>query len=247
MDTDPIQRLARLRVVPIVTLRDARYAGPLAEALHAGGLPCAEVTFRTAAAAPAIRALVSHGDLLVGAGTVLTVDQVRQAVDAGATFVVTPGIVPAVIDHCLERGIPIVPGVATPTDIAQAAVRGLRVVKFFPAEAFGGCATLRALGAAFPAVRFIPTGGIGPHNLGDYLRVPQVIACGGSWLTAPQLYENGDFAAVTRAAQEAIELIRRAAQPAARRAAGGESAPGSGTGSARPRSRARHPRGRHEG
>jgi len=157
---------------------------------------------------------------LVGAGTVLTVEQAKLAVDAGAAFIVTPGFVPAVIDHCLERRIPVVPGAATPSDIAQAVTRGLTVVKFFPAEAFGGCATLRALAPPFPSVRFIPTGGIGLHNLVDYLRLPPVIACGGTWMTAPQLYEDGDFSAVTRAAREAVALVRTVNESAPPSAAG---------------------------
>ncbi len=198
------QRLAQLRVIPVVTLDDARHAAPLAEALVGGGLPCAEVTFRTAAAADALRAMAHTGDLLVGAGTVLTVEQVKTAMDAGAQFIVTPGLHPRVVDYCLEHDIPIAPGVATPTDIAWAFDRDLRLVKFFPAESFGGAATLKALGAPYPMMQFIPTGGIGPANLGAYLRLPQVVACGGSWLTAPKLYAEGDYQGVEQAAREAV-------------------------------------------
>ncbi|UCG17429.1 MAG: bifunctional 4-hydroxy-2-oxoglutarate aldolase/2-dehydro-3-deoxy-phosphogluconate aldolase [Phycisphaerales bacterium] len=201
-------RLEQLRLIPIVTIDDARHAEPLADALVRGGLPCAEVTFRTDAAARAIRAMTQRGNLLVGAGTVLLVDQVKVALDAGAQFVVTPGLHPKVVNYCLERSIPIAPGVATATDIAWALDRGLRVVKFFPAEALGGSRGLKALCAAYPMMRFIPTGGIHLSCVREYLRMPEVLACGGSWLASADLYASGDYDAVARVVREAVSLVR---------------------------------------
>ena len=201
-------RLEELRLIPIVTIDDARHAEPLADAFIRGGLPCAEVTFRTDAAARAIRAMTQRGDFLVGAGTVLHVDQVKVALDAGAQFIVTPGLHPKVVDYCLEQSIPIAPGVATATDIAWALDRGLRVVKFFPAEALGGCQGLKALCAAYRMMGFIPTGGIDLSCVREYLRMPEVLACGGSWLASADLYASGDYELVTRVVREAVRLVR---------------------------------------
>lgn len=207
MPAEPFDALARHRLIPVVVLEDAAHAAPLAEALVAGGLPCAEVTFRTPAALEAIRAMAARGDMLVGAGTVLTVAQVRDATAAGARFVVSPGLDPAVVEFCQRRGVPVIPGVATPTDLTRAVALGLGVVKFFPAEAFGGRATLRALAGPFPDLRFVPTGGVSPDNLPDYLRMPEVLACGGSWLTAPRLYAGGDYSEVTRVTAAAVRIV----------------------------------------
>jgi len=201
-------RLKELRLIPIVTIDDARHAKPLADALVRGGLPCAEVTFRTDTAARAIQKMTQKRNLLVGAGTVLLVDQVKAALDAGAQFIVTPGLHPKVIDYCLERGVPIAPGVATATDIAWALDRGLRVVKFFPAEALGGSQGLKALCAAYRMMRFIPTGGIDLNCVREYLRMPEVLACGGSWLASADLYASGDYDAVARVVLEAVRLVR---------------------------------------
>jgi 2-dehydro-3-deoxyphosphogluconate aldolase/(4S)-4-hydroxy-2-oxoglutarate aldolase len=200
------EKLERLRLIPIVTMDDARHAAPLAAALARGGLPCAEVTFRTDAAARVIQEMSRCSELLIGAGTVLRVDQVKAAVDGGARFIVTPGLHHSVVEYCLEQDIPIVPGVATPTDIAWAMDHGLRVVKFFPAEALGGAAGMAALCAPYRMMRFIPTGGISPDNVGDYLRIPEVLACGGSWLARAELYADGDYDAVERVVREAVEL-----------------------------------------
>lgn len=202
-------RLEQLRLIPVVTIDDARHAEPLADALVRGGLPCAEVTFRTDAAARAIRAMTQRGSLLVGAGTVLFVEQVKAALDAGAQFIVTPGLHPKVIDYCLERSIPITPGVATATDIAWALDRGLRVVKFFPAEALGGSRGLKALCAAYRMMQFIPTGGIDLSCVREYLRMPEVLACGGSWLASADLYASGDYDVVVQVVREAVRLVRR--------------------------------------
>ena len=201
-------RLHDLGVVPVVALPDVEAALPLAEALLAGGLPCAEITFRTAVAPAALPLLRQRfPELLLGAGTVLTIEQADQAIDAGAQFVVAPGTNPAVVDHVLARGVPMLAGIATPSEIEAALARGLDVVKFFPAEAFGGVATLKALSGPYPQVRYVPTGGISAANLAAYLALPQVVACGGSWIVKADLLAAGDFAVVTRLAREAVAIV----------------------------------------
>ncbi len=204
--TNVLDQLARHRLVPVIALEDAAQADPLAEALVKGGLPVAEVTFRTAAAADSIRTMAARGDLLVGAGTVLTTAQADKARDAGATFIVSPGFNPKVVQHCLDQALPIIPGVSNPTDIEMALEHGLEVVKFFPAEAFGGLKTLKAMSAPYGNLRFMPTGGISPANVNDYLAFPKVIACGGSWMVKPELYADGNFAPVEAAVREAVKL-----------------------------------------
>lgn len=179
-------RLGALRLVPVIVIDDPADAAPLAGALVKGGLPVAEVTFRTARAAEALRAMRdAHPEILAGAGTVLSPQQAREALDAGAEFVVSPGLNPRVVDYCLEREVPVFPGVCTPTEIEMALERGLEVLKFFPAEPMGGLSFLRAICAPYPMLRFIPTGGVNAQNLGEYLAFPKVVACGGSWM-APQ-------------------------------------------------------------
>jgi len=207
MNPTLIALLEQLRLIPIMTIRDALHAAPLADALAAGGLPCAEITLRTADALKAIRVFREKREMLVGAGTVLEVDQVKAAVDAGAEFVVSPGFGTKVVGYCLDHGIPIAPGVATATDIALALDHGLSVVKFFPAESLGGVHALKALGAAYRMMRFIPTGGIVPGCVRDYLALPQVVACGGSWLAAESLYSGGNYEAVTHVVREAVTLV----------------------------------------
>lgn len=206
-DIDLLGCLTRAQVVPVVEIGQARHAVPLAFALADGGLTCLEITFRTAAAAEAIAAVAAEApDVLVGAGTVRTVEQVDMAVAAGARFLVAPGLSPAVVARAHTHGVPMLPGVCTPTEVEQAAGLGLRLLKFFPAEAAGGVAYLKALGGPFRDMRFVPTGGIGPGNLAAYLELPLVAACGGSWMTPPPLVAAGDFAAVTRLAAEAAEI-----------------------------------------
>ena len=204
-----LDQLGRHRLVPVIALEDAAQADPLAAALVNGGLPVAEVTFRTAAAAGSIRAMAARGDLLVGAGTVLTPAQADEARDAGATFIVSPGFNPKVVQHCLDQGLPIVPGVSNPTDIEMALEHGLEVVKFFPAEAFGGLKTLKAMSAPYGNLRFMPTGGISPANVLEYLACPKVLACGGSWMVKPDLYADGDFTPVEAAVREAVKLTAK--------------------------------------
>jgi len=192
------------RVLPVVVLGDAAGAGPLADALLVGGLHCVEVTFRTGAAADAIRTMAERTDLLVGAGTVLTAEQVDRAVAAGARFVVSPGFGLPVVRRCQEVGVPVFPGVATPTEIMMALDAGLETVKFFPAGELGGAAMVKALSAPFRSVRFIPTGGVNTGNLADYLALPSVLAVGGTWMVAPDLLAAGDWAEVTRRAAAAV-------------------------------------------
>jgi 2-dehydro-3-deoxyphosphogluconate aldolase / (4S)-4-hydroxy-2-oxoglutarate aldolase len=201
--------LAALRVVPVVVVQSASEAAPLGAALKAGGLACAEVTFRTSAASDALRVLCSDADLLVGAGTVLRPDQVDSALAAGARFIVSPGFSRAVVDRCFTHGVPVYPGVATPTELQMALEAGIDVVKFFPAQAFGGLDALRAIAAPFPMVRFIPTGGISPGNVAEYLELPQVLAVGGSWMVAPSLIAAANFGEITRLTREAVTLARR--------------------------------------
>ncbi|MEM8782045.1 MAG: bifunctional 4-hydroxy-2-oxoglutarate aldolase/2-dehydro-3-deoxy-phosphogluconate aldolase [Planctomycetota bacterium] len=204
---DAPDTIAKHRLLPVIALRDSADAAPLGEALLEGGLPVAEVTFRTDAAAASIDAMCRLGGLLVGAGTVVKPDQVDAAHDAGASFIVSPGTSPAVVERAQKLGLPIFPGVATPTDIQLALSLGLDTLKFFPAEAMGGVNTLKALAAPFPGVRFVPTGGIGLSNIDEYLSLPCVRACGGSWMVAPKLYAHGGFAEVVRVVRQAVTAV----------------------------------------
>lgn len=206
-----LDSLSRHRLVPVIALDEASHADPLAAALVAGGLPIAEVTFRTDAAAEVIRRMSARGDLLVGAGTVLTTQQVDAARAAGARFLVSPGCNPRIIQHAQLVGLPIFPGVATPSDIERALELGIRVVKFFPAEAFGGLNTLKAIAAPYGQMRFMPTGGITPDNVRSYLAFPRVVACGGSWMVGPALYADGTFGKVEQAVRDAVALVHAAA------------------------------------
>ncbi len=206
--TEMMEKIEAMRIVPVVAIHDAAQAGPLADALVAGGLPCAEITFRTDAAAEAIAVIAKRGDMLVGAGTVLTTGQADQAIDAGAGFVVSPGTNPKVVEHCLSRGVPVAPGIATPTDIELAMSLGLEVLKFFHAEAMGGLKTLKAVSAPYGKVRFIPTGGINASNLREYLDFPKVIACGGSWMVKSDLIADGQFDRITEMTAQAVKVAK---------------------------------------
>lgn len=205
-----IDVLAEERVLPVVVLQYAGHAAPLGAALLAGGLRCVEVTFRTDAAAEAIRTLASDPALIVGAGTVLTVDQVDQAVAVGARFVVSPGFSPAVVRRCQDHDLPVFPGVATATEIQMAMEAGVRTVKFFPAEQLGGAAMVKALSAPYRSVRFIPTGGVTSENLLRYLRLPSVLAVGGTWMVAAQLIKEERWEEVEALTRRAVELARSA-------------------------------------
>lgn len=209
--TDLLEKLGVLGVVPVVKIERAEDAVALGRALLAGGLPCAEITFRTAAAEDAIRRIASSlPEIIVGAGTVLSVDQADKAVSAGARFIVAPGFNQKVVDWCLQNEIPVTPGVLTPTEIDMALDRGLNILKFFPAEAIGGIAVLKAISAPYGGVKFIPTGGINQNNLADYLALPSVHCCGGSWLVKASLISAGKFDEITRLAREAMAVVRRA-------------------------------------
>jgi len=198
-------------LVPVITIERADDAGSLAAALVQGGIPYAEVTFRTPAAATAIERMRSEApQMTVGAGTVLTLEQADQAVQAGAQYLVSPALDAAIVDWCEEQSVPLIPGVATPTEVNAAWQRGLRTLKLFPAEQLGGVALLRALHGPFPEVRFVPTGGITPRNLGDYARQPNVVACGGSWIASRDAISARKFDDIAAAAREAWAIVRAA-------------------------------------
>ena len=202
--TEQIQNLA---VVPVVVLEDTEDALPLAKALCEGGLPCAEVTFRTDSAEESIKIMTeAFPDMLVGAGTVLTAEQVDQAVKAGAKFIVSPGFDPEIVDYCILKDIPVFPGCITPSEVAQAVKRGLKVIKFFPAEQFGGIAAIKALAAPYTDIKFMPTGGINPKNLENYLSDDKIIACGGSWMVKGNLIKEGRFDEIRILTAEAVKL-----------------------------------------
>lgn len=208
--SDLVEKLFGYGVIPVVSLSRSEQAVPLAESLVAGGLPCAEITFRTAAAASAIAQIRQRvPEVLLGAGTVLTLEQLDAALDAGARFIVSPGTNPRLVEACLDRNVPVFPGVCTPTEIEAALALGVDLLKFFPAEAMGGVQTLRALSAPYRQVRFLPTGGIDARNLSDYLALPQVVACGGSWMVKPEWIEAGQFSAVETHTREAVSLVRK--------------------------------------
>ncbi len=203
-----LNEIHQLGIVPVVKIDNADDAVPLAKALQAGGLPIAEITFRTEAAEQAIRNIVSEvPEMLVGAGTVLTDDQADQAIQAGAKFVVTPGLSAKVVKHCQANQVPVTPGIATPTDIQTALELDLDVLKFFPAETFGGVASLKAMSAPFGMIKFIPTGGISAKNLVEYLMFPKTLACGGSWMVKDSLIKAGQFDEITRMTREAIDVM----------------------------------------
>ena len=198
-------------VVPVVVLDDAEDAAPLAEALVKGGLPCAEVTFRTEAAEESIRIMSEkYPEMLVGAGTVLTTEQVDRAVAAGAKFIVSPGFDPEIVDYCMEKNIPVFPGCVSPSEVAQAVKRGLKVVKFFPAEQAGGLAMLKAMAAPYTMLKFMPTGGINTKNLKEYLGFSKILCCGGSWMVKGYMIKNKEFDKITEMTREATELAAAA-------------------------------------
>jgi 2-dehydro-3-deoxyphosphogluconate aldolase/(4S)-4-hydroxy-2-oxoglutarate aldolase len=218
-----LRELRRLRIIPLVVIDDPANAGPLAAALAGGGLPCVEIAFRTRGAMEALRRIAAeHPDVLVGAGTVLTEQQVRQAKEAGARFVVSPGINPRVVDCCRDQEIAVYPGVCTPTEIEAALTRGLEVLKFFPAEPMGGLPFLRAIAAPFSGVDFIPTGGITTAHLAGYLGFDRVVACGGSWMAQREWIAAGEF---DRIRDEVRRAVRAADRSQARDEASGSVPP----------------------
>ena len=208
---DILNQLEKCMIVPVVVLENAKDAKPLGEALCNGGLPCAEVTFRTEAAEESIRIMSeSFPEMLVGAGTVLTTEQVDRAVNAGAKFIVSPGFDEEIVDYCLEKGITVLPGCATPSEVTKAVKRGLEVVKFFPAEQAGGLPMIKAMAAPYTMVKFMPTGGINPENVKDYLAFNKIFACGGSWMVKSDLIKEGKFDEITALTKEAVSLVRSA-------------------------------------
>lgn len=200
-----IDEIYGIGIVPVIALDDAKDAEPLARALCNGGLPCAEVTFRTDAAEESIRIMAEKfPDMLVGAGTVLTIEQVDRAVSAGAKFIVSPGLNPKVVKYCVDKNIPVVPGTSSPSDVEMALELGLDVVKFFPAEAAGGIEMIKAMSAPYTKVRFMPTGGVNAGNLKDYLDFPKIIACGGTWMVKKDLISAGKFDEIESLTREAV-------------------------------------------
>lgn len=203
------EELRKYGVVPVVVLDDSKDALPLAKALVNGGLPCAEVTFRTSAAKEAIRLMVeAYPDMLVGAGTVLNIEQAKEAINVGAKFIVSPGFDDDLVRYCKENNIPVFPGVVTPTEVMKALKYDLKVLKFFPAENYGGLATIKALSAPFNNIQFMPTGGINSKNIKDYLANNKIIACGGSWMVKKDLINDGKFDVIESLVKEAVSIVK---------------------------------------
>lgn len=204
-----LKKLGEIGIIPVVVLDDAKDAAPLAKALMEGGLPCAEVTFRTAAAADVIREMVTaYPEIFVGAGTVLTIDQANKAIEAGAKFIVSPGLNPEVVQYCINRGIAVCPGTCTPSEVEQALALGLDTVKFFPAEPAGGLGFIKAIAAPYTNVMFMPTGGINAKNVREYLAYNKILACGGSWMVKKDLVTAGDFEKITELVREAADIVK---------------------------------------
>lgn len=203
-----LQKIQKIGIVPVVVLDDAKDAAPLAKALCEGGLPCAEVTFRTAAAEESIRIMAKEfPEMLVGAGTVLTTEQVDRAVNAGAKFIVSPGLNPTVVKYCVDKGIPVTPGTSNPSDVEVAISLGLDVVKFFPAEQAGGLNMIKAMAAPYTQMMFMPTGGINAKNINSYLAFDKILACGGSWMVKKELVAAGEFDKIRDLTKEAVQTM----------------------------------------
>ena len=203
-----LEKISKIGIVPVVVLDDAKDAKPLAEALIKGGLPCAEVTFRTAAAEESIRIMAGEfPKMLVGAGTVLTTEQVDRAVNAGAKFIVSPGLNPKIVKYCIDKGVPVTPGTSNPSDVEQAIELGLEVVKFFPAEAAGGLSMIKSMAAPYTQMKFMPTGGITAKNICEYLAFDKIIACGGSWMVKKDLVAAGKYDEIQALTEEAVRTM----------------------------------------
>jgi 2-dehydro-3-deoxyphosphogluconate aldolase/(4S)-4-hydroxy-2-oxoglutarate aldolase len=205
----PIDVCRQHRLVPVIAIRDADSAAELASALSSGGLPVVEITMRTEAAPAAMRKIAAAGSkVTLLAGTVTTPEQVKLAVDSGAELIISPGLNTRVVEHCLKHDIPVLPGVCTPTEIETARNYGLKYLKFFPAEAYGGVKTLKALADVYSAFGFMPTGGINAQNLGDYLKLPIVVACGGSWMAPAELINQRKFDDIAKLAEQAVAAVK---------------------------------------
>lgn len=203
-----LEEISNIGVVPVVAIDHKDDAAPLADALTKGGLPCAEVTFRTPAAEESIRIMADQfPDMLLGAGTVLTTEQADRAIAAGAKFIVSPGFNPKVVSHCIEKNIPITPGISSPSDMEQAIEMGLDAVKFFPAVPSGGLSMIKALAAPYHTMRFMPTGGVTPQNLTEFLDYPKILACGGTWMVKPELLATGNFEEITRLTRQTVRTM----------------------------------------
>ena len=204
-----IDQFKKIGIIPVVVLDDAKDAVPLGKALVEGGLPCAEVTFRTEAAEESIRIMSENfPDMLVGAGTVLTTEQVDRAVNAGAKFIVSPGFNPKVVKYCIEKNIPVTPGTQTPSEMEQAIEMGLDVVKFFPAEPAGGLKMIKAVSAPYTMLKFMPTGGISADNVREYLKFNKILACGGSWMVKKDMIVNGEFDKIEELVAQAAAIVK---------------------------------------
>lgn len=202
-------KFSKFGIIPVVVLEDAKDAEALGRTLTEGGLACAEITFRTTAAEDSIKIMTEKfPEMPVGAGTVLTVEQVDKAVAAGAKFIVSPGLNPDVVAHCIKMGIPIIPGICTPTEVEKAMTFGLDVVKFFPAEPAGGLNFIKAIAAPYTGIKFMPTGGINAGNVRDYLKYDRIIACGGSWMVKGELIKSGNFKKITELTAEASNIVK---------------------------------------
>ena len=205
---DVVKQLSLIGIVPVIKIDDPKDAAPLAKALIDGGLPCAEVTFRTACAKEAISIIAKeYPEMIVGAGTVLTKTQVDDAIEAGAKFIVSPGFNPEIVKYCQSKGCPIVPGINNPSGIEAALELGLDTVKFFPAEQSGGLAMIKAMSAPYGGVKFMPTGGVNPANVNDYLAFNKIVCCGGSWMVKPEMIAAGDFDGITKLVREAVDTM----------------------------------------
>ena len=203
-----LEQIEKHKIVPVIKLNHSKDSAPLASALCAGGLPVAEVTFRTAAAEESIRIMSKNfPQMLIGAGSLISVEQAKQAVDAGARFLVSAGFSPKVTEYAVDNNIPVFPGICTPTELMMLLEYNLPVAKFFPAEQYGGLAAIKALSAPFPQMRFMPTGGIDPKNVLDYLSFEKIVACGGSWMVKDSYIQNGEFDKIKTLTQEATALV----------------------------------------
>lgn len=204
-----LNEIKKFGIVPVIVLEEEKNAIPLAKALCEGGLPCAEVTFRTKAAKESIlRMTQTYPHMLVGAGTVLTINQVEEAMAVGAKFIVSPGFNPKVVEYCIKKEIPVLPGCITPSEVEQAIEHGLEAVKFFPAQAAGGINMIKAMSAPYGNMLFMPTGGISPNNVEEYLSFSKIIACGGSWMVKETLIEKQDFETIKQLTKEAVEIVK---------------------------------------
>ena len=204
-----LMKIGQMGIVPVVVLNDVKNAVPLAQSLINGGLPCAEVTFRTEAAQQSIAEISKNfPQMFVGAGTVLTTEQVDRAVDAGAKFIVSPGFNPKVVEYCIKKGYPVTPGIMTPTELEMALEFGLDVVKFFPAENAGGLKMIKAMAAPYTKMKFMPTGGINPQNVREYLQCDKILACGGSWMVKGDLINSCNFAEIEKLTKEASQIVK---------------------------------------